>query len=53
MADGIMVRRALSPDFAPGPVIDAMLTLIGAALDGRFDPTGPVPTGPSTPEPAR
>ncbi|KTS39151.1 TetR family transcriptional regulator [Methylobacterium indicum] len=39
MADGIMVRRALSPDFATGPVIDAMLTVIGAALDGRFDPT--------------
>lgn len=39
MADGIMVRRALSPDFATGPVIDAMLTLVGAALDGRFDPT--------------
>ncbi len=39
MADGIMVRRALSPDFATGPVIDAMLTLVGAALGGRFDPT--------------
>ncbi|TNC15214.1 TetR/AcrR family transcriptional regulator [Methylobacterium terricola] len=60
MADGIMVRRALSPDFAPGPVIDAMLTLIGAALDGRFDPTGATPAGAhpaglssSNPEPAR
>ncbi|PIK70049.1 TetR family transcriptional regulator, partial [Methylobacterium frigidaeris] len=54
MADGIMVRRALSPDFSPGPVIDAMLTLIGAALEGRFDPTGTVPpTLPSNPEPAR
>lgn len=55
MADGIMVRRALSPDFVPGPVIDAMLALIGAALDGRFDPTGTVPTSPalSHPESAR
>ncbi|WP_245447528.1 TetR/AcrR family transcriptional regulator [Methylobacterium sp. 17Sr1-1] len=54
MADGLLVRRALSPDFAPGPVIDAMLTLIGAALEGRFDPTGAVPsTLPSHPEPAR
>ncbi len=55
MADGIMIRRALSPDFAPGPVIDAMLTLIGAALDGRFDPTGTSPASPSParPEPAR
>jgi AcrR family transcriptional regulator len=50
MADGIMVRRALSPDFSPGPIIDAMLTLIGAALEGRFDPTG---AAPSNPEPAR
>lgn len=49
MADGLMVRRALSPDFVPGPVIDAMLTLIGAALDGRFDPTGTA----ANPEPAR
>ncbi|QRE75675.1 TetR/AcrR family transcriptional regulator [Methylobacterium aquaticum] len=53
MADGIMVRRALSPDFAPGPVIDAMLTLIGAALDGRFDPTGTASPAPPHPEPAR
>lgn len=54
MADGIMVRRALSPDFVPGPIIDAMLTLIGAALEGRFDPTGTVPsTLPSHPESAR
>ncbi len=55
MADGIMIRRALSPDFAPGPVIDAMLTLIGAALDGRFDPTGRAPAEPSpaNPESAR
>ncbi|KMO29793.1 TetR/AcrR family transcriptional regulator [Methylobacterium aquaticum] len=54
MADGIMVRRALSPDFATGPVIDAMLALIGAALEGRFDPTGTEPVSASThPEPAR
>ncbi len=51
--DGIIVRRALSPDFAPGPVIDAMLTLIGAALDGRFDPTGTASPAPPHPEPAR
>lgn len=48
MADGLMVRRALSPEFDPGTVVDAMLTLIGAALDGRFDPTGT-----PNPEPAR
>lgn len=47
MADGIMVRRALSSEFDPGPVIDAMLTVIGAALDGRFDPTEHSPTEPS------
>ncbi|MFE1599109.1 TetR/AcrR family transcriptional regulator [Methylobacterium sp. ID0610] len=39
MADGIIVRRALVPDFDPGPILDAMSRLIEAALAGRFDPT--------------
>ncbi|ACA14996.1 transcriptional regulator, TetR family [Methylobacterium sp. 4-46] len=40
MADGVIARRALIPDFDPGPVLDAMARLIEAALSGQFDPTG-------------
>ncbi|MGY2051134.1 TetR/AcrR family transcriptional regulator [Methylobacterium sp. JK268] len=40
MADGVIVRRALLPDFDPGPILDAMARLIEAAASGRFDPTG-------------
>ncbi|WP_410823367.1 TetR/AcrR family transcriptional regulator [Methylobacterium oryzisoli] len=51
LADGMLARRALLPDFDPGPILDVMLRLVEAARAGRFDPTRGDPPAPSQDHP--
>ena len=37
MADGLIVRRAVAPDFNPEREVAAMMNVIGAAVSGRID----------------